>query len=99
MGQDLYLDTNNQFGSDFDEVPYGLNQITNNIYNIYQEDEAGLRYSWMDTSGVKKILRKGDIYHYEVYFWIGEDDWRGTYGLNYDNDYRFMVDRYQDILD
>lgn len=52
MGQDLYLDTNNQFGSDFDEVPYGLNQITNNIYNIYQEDEAGLRYSWMDTSGV-----------------------------------------------
>lgn len=98
MGQDLYLDTNNQYADSFDNVPYDLDKITNDIYCIYQEDEAGLFYSWMDTAGRIETLLENDIYHYEVYFWVGEDHWTGQYGENRDSDYRFMIDRYQDLL-
>ena len=99
MGQDLYLNANNQFNSTFDEVPYDLDKITNNVYGIYQEDEAGLGYAWCDYSTQTEHLKKGERFYNEVYFWVGEDKWHGDYGLNEDDNYRFMVDKYQNKLD
>ncbi|MCX7922466.1 MAG: hypothetical protein N3B21_10725 [Clostridia bacterium] len=105
MGQDLYLNTKSGFGAyldaknrAFDEVPFGLDKITDNIYCVYQEDEAGLNYSWMDYASQIEELKQGEVFHNEVYLWVGEDNWKGDYGLNNDKEYRFMIDKYQDKL-
>ncbi|MCX7922467.1 MAG: hypothetical protein N3B21_10730 [Clostridia bacterium] len=98
MGQDLYLDTKNQFGKSFDKVPFDMDKITENIYSTYQEDEANLGYSWIDFFGQTLNLKEGEKLYNEVYLWVGKDRWQGNYGLNYDKVYRFGIDRYQDRL-
>ncbi|MEM4406512.1 MAG: fibronectin type III domain-containing protein [Candidatus Methanomethylicaceae archaeon] len=86
-----------------DSVPYGLDQIFDDLYINYQEDEAGgcmengLGYSWQNADTALRSASPDAPYESEIYYWVGEDNWTGEYGLNQESQYRFAIDVWQDV--
>jgi hypothetical protein len=99
MGHD-YCDGSN--GDPQDSVPFGLDKIYG-IYLNYQEDEGGfcipggLGYSWQNPSTAIRVASPSQPYVTELYYWVGEDNWTGQYGLNDESQYRFAIDIWQDV--
>jgi hypothetical protein len=99
MGHD-YCDGSN--GDPQDSVPFGLDEIYD-IYLNYQEDEGGncipggLGYSWQNALTAIRSARPSEPYVTELYYWVGEDNWTGEYGLNDESQYRFAIDIWQDV--
>lgn len=89
--------------SNLDSVPYGLDQISDELYINYLEDEAGdckgngLGYSWQNADTAYRSASPDTPYESEIYYWVGEDHWSGEYGMNQESQYRFAIDIWQDV--
>lgn len=82
-----------------DSVPYNLDRVFDRLYLNYQEDEAGYcaggpyDYAWQNADNAIVSVAAGQTYRTGINYWIGEDDWRGTYGLNSNSTFQFVIDK------
>ncbi|RLG44904.1 MAG: hypothetical protein DRN81_03310, partial [Thermoproteota archaeon] len=84
MAQDLYPNA-------FDTIPYKLDQKKDKIYYNYQEDEAGLNYSWMSIGSPIRLLEKDKRRSFRFFLWTGTDNFYSGYGRKSVREYEFGV--------
>jgi hypothetical protein len=88
-------------GDPQDAVQFGLDQVFDELFVNYQEDEGGycnvggLGYAWQNSETRPAQATPSLPYLGRVLYWVGEDDWAGSYGLNAETSYRFRIDAAQ----
>jgi hypothetical protein len=84
--------------------PLELASVYDSLYINYQEDEAGNGiehgYSWQnaDTVNWGEVMAASRHYRSSLYYWIGEDHFSGSYGINSDAIYQFRIAQHQASL-
>jgi hypothetical protein len=80
-------------------VPYGLDKVFDQLYVNYQEDEGNWcrgdvpSYAWQNADNTITGAPAGKTVYARIDYWVGEDDWNGSYGPNYISQYQFTIDK------
>ncbi len=82
-----------------DSVPYELDHVFDQLFLNYQEDEGGFcepdqfPYAWQNADNAIVGVTAGQTSSTGINYWVGEDNWSGAYGQNFNTQYQFAIDR------